>query len=269
MIYSINNKNMLIGPLLLLIATTTPSSSAFLCAPLVGSGFSKHAPQKRARPVPSFSTSPAPTNANALSRLWVVADAEQEEKQQRRNRDNSDDDSDDADDNEKDWIRTATGGFIPNLTRRFRNEAPAPSKQRVMTEVTTLQDYKDQVVDEQDAIVCVRFYAPWCRACKAVQSQYRQLATVHPTVKFVQVPLTKDNAFLHTGLGIPSLPFAHIYHPVAGLVEERSINKKIFGEFKEVLQTYVNGECPVDWDNDGRKSAAGAVNQIEEEEPLQ
>jgi thiol-disulfide isomerase/thioredoxin len=225
----------------------------------------------------------------------VVADAEQEEKsKQRRNRDD--------DDNDNDWVPTATGGwFSPYLTRRLGREQPAleeeqlhaqsptspsaaatapskpkPSKKKnhLMTEVKTMQEYKDQVVDEQDAIVCVRFYAPWCRACKAVEAPYKQLATKYTSapessdnnkiqVKFVQVPLTKENAYLHTGLGIPSLPYAHIYHPVAGLVEERSINKKIFGEFKAALQCYVDGECAIDWDSDSKNEMAALA-----EEPL-
>jgi len=88
-----------------------------------------------------------------------------------------------------------------------------------------------------------------------VQSHYRQLATAHPNVKFVQVPLTKENAFLHTGLGIPSMPYAHIYHPTAGLVDERSINKKFFGQFKRSLQTYADEECAVEWDADGNLMA--------------
>lgn len=230
----------------------------------------------------------------------VVADAEQEEKsKQRHNRDGDRDD----DDNGQDWVPTATGGwFSPYLSRRLGREQPPeqqqqqaqpqsptsppstvtappaskPSKKKnqLMSEVKTMQEYKDQVVDEQDSIVCVRFYAPWCRACKAVEAPYRQLATQHSSapesetiqkVKFVQVPLTKENAYLHTGLGIPSLPFAHIYHPVAGLVEERSINKKIFGEFKDALQTYVDGECAIDWDSEnGNTDSINNAAQVEE-----
>jgi thiol-disulfide isomerase/thioredoxin len=283
--------------LLLLIATTwciTAPSAAFI----VQSSSPQQQQQQRAR-----SYIPALASTSSRSRLMVVADAVQEEKsKQRRNRDDDDKESD----NDNDWVPTATGGwFSPYLTRRLGREQPpeeeqqqlqpqsptippapaatAPSttpkpskkKNQVMTEVKTMQQYKDQVVDEQDAIVCVRFYAPWCRACKAVEAPYRQLATRHSSasefesdnnnmvqkVKFVQVPLTKENAYLHTGLGIPSLPYAHIYHPVAGLVEERSINKKIFGEFKDALQTYVDGECVIDWDSNNDVAQA--------EEPLQ
>jgi thiol-disulfide isomerase/thioredoxin len=274
--------------ILLLICTTwciaTPSE-AFI----VQSSTSQH---QRAR-----SYIPASASTSSKSRLRVVADAEQEEKsKQRRNRD---------DDNDNDWVPTATGGwFSPYLTRRLGREQPpeqqaqqqsqsptsppeaaatAPAetpkppkkKNQLTTEVKTMQEYKDEVVDEQDAIVCVRFYAPWCRACKAVEAPYKQLATKYSSdnnervqkVKFVQVPLTKENAYLHTGLGIPSLPYAHIYHPIAGLVEERSINKKIFGEFKDALQCYVDGECAIDWDSENSNDSNNMAAQAEE--PLQ
>jgi thiol-disulfide isomerase/thioredoxin len=286
--------------LLLLIITTWCITAAPSAAFIVQSSSSKqqqHQLQQRAR-----TYIPASASTSSKSRLMVVADAEQEEKsKQRRNRDDDDKESD------NDWVPTATGGwFSPYLTRRLGREQPpeeeqhqlqpqsptsppaaaAPSttpkpskkKNQLMMEVKTMQQYKDQVVDEQDAIVCVRFYAPWCRACKAVEAPYRQLATKLSSspesdnnkaqkVKFVQVPLTKENAYLHTGLGIPSLPYAHIYHPVAGLVEERSINKKIFGEFKDALQSYVDGECVIDWDSDSSNNDCNRVAQAEE--PLQ
>jgi thiol-disulfide isomerase/thioredoxin len=275
------------------IATATPSA-AFVVQP----SSSQQQQQSHQRALSYF---PASASTSSRSRLMVVADAEQEEKnKQRRNRD-------DDDDNDNDWVPTATGGwFSPYLTRRLGKEqppeqqaqaqqqsptsspaaaAPAPSipkpskrKNQLMTEVKTMQEYKDEVVDEQDAIVCVRFYAPWCRACKAIEAPYKQLARKYSSasessdhtkvqrVKFVQVPLTKENAYLHTGLGIPSLPYAHIYHPVAGLVEERSINKKIFGEFKAALQCYVDGECVVDWDSESSNIDEKAAQT---EEPLQ
>jgi hypothetical protein len=91
----------------------------------------------------------------------------------------------------------------------------------------------------------------WCRACRAVESSYRNLPKEFPSVKFVEVPLTKSNAYLHEGLGVRSLPFAHIYDPNAGLVEERKMNKNVFHDFKRILRTYVNGECEVTYDECG------------------
>jgi hypothetical protein len=50
---------------------------------------------------------------------------------------------------------------------------------------------------------------------------------------------------LHQGLGVPSLPYGHIYHSAVGLVEELKLNKNVFNTFEEILATYVRGSCVV------------------------
>jgi thiol-disulfide isomerase/thioredoxin len=202
----------------------------------------QHAP---AVPVAVAAPSPSyhPTTATTTTVLRVVADVpiEKEEEKKRGGGD---------DEHEEDWIPSKDGGFIPNLKSRLklRRRSSAPPS---ITEVTEIQDYKDVVVEEHNQLVCVRFYAPWCRACKAIQASFRRLPKKYPNVKFVEVPLTQENAYLHKGLGIPSLPFAHVYHPEAGLLEERKLNKNVFADFEKVLKTYVDGECPVGYDETG------------------
>mmetsp|Transcript_40146 Transcript_40146/g.60257 ORF Transcript_40146/g.60257 Transcript_40146/m.60257 type:complete len:96 (+) Transcript_40146:30-317(+) len=72
---------------------------------------------------------------------------------------------------------------------------------------------------------------------------FYRAAAKYPNVSFVEVPVTEKNAHLHQGLGVPSVPFGHIYHPEAGLVEEQKISKKFFPQFEQILETYVNGVC--------------------------
>lgn len=55
--------------------------------------------------------------------------------------------------------------------------------------------------------------------------------------------LTKDTAYLQEGLGVPSVPYVHLYHPEGGLVEERKLSKGYYKEFGEVLDSYVTGSC--------------------------
>mmetsp|Transcript_19141 Transcript_19141/g.27227 ORF Transcript_19141/g.27227 Transcript_19141/m.27227 type:complete len:245 (-) Transcript_19141:83-817(-) len=119
-----------------------------------------------------------------------------------------------------------------------------PSNIRV---VHTLQEFKDVVASEKEKIVVVRWYASYCRSCKAIQPFFYRLAEKHreENVSFVEIPITEKNSILHQGLGIPSIPFGHIYHPDAGLVEELKISKKFFPKFERTLQWYIQGSCDV------------------------
>jgi thiol-disulfide isomerase/thioredoxin len=204
------------------------------------------------------------------------ADMEFKEKHEKKDRNDNGD--------ENDWTEVP-GGFVPHIS-----SAPETTRGKSVTipVVTTLADYKRVVVDEPNRITVVRFAAPWCRACKAVQPHFAKLALHYQQlqqqqsstattsseksdtmmVQFVECPVSKDTALLHQGLGVPSVPFGHIYHPTAGLVEEIKLNKKVFGTFCRVLETYVQGYCDVTYindnhDHDGTAAAAGTTGSAE------
>ena len=153
----------------------------------------------------------------------------------------------DKDKNSKEW-KQVVGGFVPKMFKRPKeDEIPVESVQLI----DTIQDYKKFVVDEPERIVAVRFFAPWCKSCKASHPHFKKLVLRHsPNVKFVEVPLTKETAYIHEGLGVPSVPFGHIYHPEAGLVEEMKINKRVIGKFADALDSYVNGSCDLPLDEE-------------------
>lgn len=143
-----------------------------------------------------------------------------------------------------------------DFAKRMRSIAlPPPPKKKPKTvggrpsnviEVTTLEDYKEVVADETNKIVAVRFYAPWCRACKAAApSFYRVARELEDKVKFVDVPVTKESTKIHQGLQVPSIPFSHVYHPDAGLVEELRMSRTRFPVFEQALKSYVSGSCEV------------------------
>lgn len=141
------------------------------------------------------------------------------------------------------------------VTRPTTNNKPA--NVRV---VNTLEEYKDALGAGSNHIVVVRFYAKWCKACKAIQPAFYRLATVHSDVVFIEVPVTEKNANLHQGLAVPSLPYGHIYHPTGGLVEELKISKKFFARFAQVLQSYVCGGCDLP---DGESVAPFTRDEVE------
>mmetsp|Transcript_11207 Transcript_11207/g.12834 ORF Transcript_11207/g.12834 Transcript_11207/m.12834 type:complete len:214 (-) Transcript_11207:47-688(-) len=178
----------------------------------------------------SFSTTFSNVRHTITNDLKSVAIPHDEDQRERivNNNDNNDDE----------WTKVE-GGFLPRV--RFKKRPP----KKFLTKVSNLIDYKHEVVDCEEDIVVVKFYAPWCRSCKAMEPLYKRLAYTKSSasVKFVQVPITQDNTVLHQGLGVPSVPFGHIYHKDAGLVEELKIKKKEFSNFEKILQTYMDGEC--------------------------
>ena len=69
------------------------------------------------------------------------------------------------------------------------------------------------------------------------------MALQHPDVSFVDVPVTERNVALHQGLSVPSLPFAHVYHPQSGLVEELRFTRKDVSSLQAKLNCYLQGQC--------------------------
>lgn len=151
MLYRFYNKT----PLLLFLTTAWLLTNAQAFAPpspARGVGWSNVPTQQQHQ---QQQRSPAYTHmarirhqGRAQSSLKVVADAEQDEKKRRK---------DSSSDNANDWTPTASGGFLPNLAQRFTAGDSSSTEKPLMTEVTSLQDYKDHVVDYKDGLVCGTF----------------------------------------------------------------------------------------------------------------
>jgi len=189
-------------------------------------------------------------------------------------------------------IETLANAVQQQQQKHHQQQRRTTNKRRLrpppMLQISDIQQYKEEVVNSKDsALVVVRFYASWCKACKAIEGKYHRLPQEFPSnnvIKFVEIPLTKQNAYLHKGLDIPSLPYAHIYYnndydydydhnnykedksniddtnyddndenfspppPTTTtniLVEELKINKNEFSNFRRIIRSYVNRECEV------------------------
>jgi thiol-disulfide isomerase/thioredoxin len=149
-------------------------------------------------------------------------------------------------------------GTTKTTTSSRRKAMSIPENVRT---VHNLNDYKVVVADEANRMVAVRFHATYCRACMAVAPHFYKIAKLNPDVVFVDVPVTESNASLHQGLGVPCLPYAHIYHPENGLVEEMKLTRNDIPEFREKLKYYVAGES--DEDNDGGGTGTSSTVTIQ------
>mmetsp|Transcript_32950 Transcript_32950/g.72271 ORF Transcript_32950/g.72271 Transcript_32950/m.72271 type:complete len:254 (+) Transcript_32950:132-893(+) len=184
-------------------------------------------------------TSPSNLYAGAISEPPMPSPFREDERRRKKKKDDGKSNSDD------DWTETE-GGFLPNILRtRTKPKTKKPSPRDLITDVETIQDYKTTVADEDEKITVVRFYAKWCRSCRASEPQFFKMVGdfADRGVKFVQVPLKRENAYLHEGLGVPSVPYVHFYHPDGGLVEEMKMNKKKFAKVRKTLEQYVMGSC--------------------------
>jgi thiol-disulfide isomerase/thioredoxin len=140
-------------------------------------------------------------------------------------------------------------------------EHPAPN----IKTIHNLNEYKDMLAAEKDKMIIVRWYADWCRACAAVKPRYYRMANAYASredIVFVEVPVTEKNANLHQGLGVPTLPFGHIYYPGSGLAEELKMVKPHFKKFEKTVQWYASGSCDIP---DGESADPFAPQETKEE----
>ncbi|KAL7484836.1 hypothetical protein ACHAW6_010456 [Cyclotella cf. meneghiniana] len=104
----------------------------------------------------------------------------------------------------------------------------------------SLQEYFNVIEEGRRSkrTVVVKFHATWCKKCQSLRPVFLKMATSNPEMIFLDVPVTESNANLHKGLGIESVPFAHVYHPERGLVEETKLSRETFSDFTELVEKH-------------------------------
>ncbi|GMI61074.1 hypothetical protein ScalyP_jg3764 [Parmales sp. scaly parma] len=135
-----------------------------------------------------------------------------------------------------------------------KSKSKTNNKSKITT-LCTLTDYKKTLSSARTSnkLVVTKFYASWCRSCKAIEQRFISLSNLYPNVIFVQVEMNdKTRSFVIQGLGIETLPFAHIVHPEAGLVEELRISKSRFKNLEAVLMDYAVGRCSIENSAEGK-----------------
>jgi thiol-disulfide isomerase/thioredoxin len=139
------------------------------------------------------------------------------------------------------YSTTAENPLDGQQVQRLAEETAAkrPKLPNLFTAIT-VRDFNRLVTAEQRsedgaATVVVRYYAPWCRACKKAEPMFLRLAQERPDIKFVQVPILSSNSELIEQSGVTTIPWGQIYRPNLGLVQEAKLNTKHFSEFKSMV----------------------------------
>jgi len=113
---------------------------------------------------------------------------------------------------------------IPPVPHNFKR---IESREEFDSTISSTDEYK---------MVVVRFYATWCKSCRAMQPLFRRLVYRHPDILFVEVAVSDRTKFVIDDLGVEKLPFGHIYVPGIGLAERMSISKKNFPDLVAAMK---------------------------------
>ncbi|DBA66380.1 TPA: hypothetical protein ACH3X2_002362 [Trebouxia sp. C0005] len=90
-------------------------------------------------------------------------------------------------------------------------EAPGPENLILATTEIMLTDAVQQGKNA-GKLVAVKFFAPWCQACKALYPKWMQLAAQNPDVTFIKVNAADDTMrAVAAAMGVTKLPYFHMY----------------------------------------------------------
>jgi len=116
------------------------------------------------------------------------------------------------------------GHTSPEARKTHRKKSIRPSYMRLLD---SAQEYQSIVEEEKNKFVVVRFFAHWCKTCKMMSPFFYQMAEKqNQSALFVEIAHTPENAQLFERLGVPGVPYGHIYHPEYGLVHKMPMLKK-------------------------------------------
>ncbi len=110
--------------------------------------------------------------------------------------------------------------------------------------VDTVQELVDELGEgaRLDQLVVVDFFAPWCRACRALFPKFKKLCIENPNVRFVGVNF-EENKGLARGLGVKVLPFFHFYRGAEGRVGAFTASVSKVQLLKDAIADYSSERC--------------------------
>jgi len=88
---------------------------------------------------------------------------------------------------------------------------------------------------QENRVVVIKFYASWCRACKAMSPKYARVAADWPDIEFQEI-LFDNNKSLCKSLGIKILPYIEIIRGSEGKVEGFTCGPSKISRLQEKLE---------------------------------
>jgi thiol-disulfide isomerase/thioredoxin len=99
-----------------------------------------------------------------------------------------------------------------------RNTAVLDLAAAPVTQIMTTMEYRELLAANPDKLIVTKWYADFCRSCKAMDLKYKKLAIERPDVIFVAINVAESKE-LKQAHGVNVIPQVHLNAGHLGLVE--------------------------------------------------
>jgi len=126
----------------------------------------------------------------------------------------------------------------------FTAEMPVADENGIY-EITNAEQHQAFLRANPDKVVVLKFYAPWCRACKGLQPKFIK---IRKDEKYERLPMLwaqmsiQHNKDYIKSIGVLALPSVHIYAGAEGLVENFPCGPSKIPIFKKKLASTLNSK---------------------------
>eukprot|EP00168_Porphyra_purpurea_P006820 TRINITY_DN1840_c0_g1_i10.p1 TRINITY_DN1840_c0_g1~~TRINITY_DN1840_c0_g1_i10.p1 ORF type:complete len:233 (+),score=70.05 TRINITY_DN1840_c0_g1_i10:690-1388(+) len=108
--------------------------------------------------------------------------------------------------------------------------------------ITSFDEYMEMLEASAGQVAVLKFYAPWCRSCRAISPKVARLAHEFPEIRFYEIDY-EANKELCWRLGVKNLPTFHFYSGAAGRVEDFNAGPARAHVIREKVVEYALGKC--------------------------
>jgi len=134
---------------------------------------------------------------------------------------------------------------VPQYTRQSSRAGCIVARE--INKLETREDYDALIsaAKAENRVVVIKFYASWCRACKAMAPKFARLVDDWPEIEFYEI-LFDNNKKLCKELGIKILPYMEIIAGEAGKTESFTCGPSKISLLVSKLEDTAEKLCLVD-----------------------